>query len=525
MVSSHVIEILERLRKEKSPLALPGPVVSVHKLTSRAGAFYEKVRYMVEYKDEHTIRRSAIERILKRKFSFEKEKHIGMSFLEELVQAEYLPNDRVPEMLALDVQSIIDKYWMLAAAMEGRRNRKRKRKLSDTEKTVLSLAASEIDRVLFPRTLDDAVTESFYKAIKGVIRCSPSVPEKKCRASLYIACRRSILGDDAPTLLYVLVSKYAPEIVGAEGADRILPLAAHVSKAIVKARHDLDNPLVWRIMAAVRNQALGFSVVREVIKKHGLDAERVFGDPKRLESETKQILSEKYVKQNHLVWLGGIHAAIYLLLTKSILAFFLEIPYELYVHHSVDIFALSVNIIFHPVLLLLMVQAIRPLDSRNMLRTLAEVREIAYGEEERIIHIKAPEKRGTFIVVLGLLYTALFAVTFGTIVRVLLWMHFSAMSIILFLFFLALVSYFGLRIRHKAERWKISAPNENAASLLWNFFTLPIIRTGRWLAKKFAALNVFIFVMDFIIETPFKIMLGTFDSFLSFLKEKEEDMD
>lgn len=103
MISSAVSEILERLHEEKIRLPVSGPMVSVHKLTSRAGAFYEKIRYLVDYKDEHTIRRSAIERILKRKFSFEGEKNVGMPLLQELVSAEYLPNNQVPETAAIKI--------------------------------------------------------------------------------------------------------------------------------------------------------------------------------------------------------------------------------------------------------------------------------------------------------------------------------------------------------------------------------------------------------------------------------------
>ena len=55
-----------------------GPVVSVNKLTGKAGEFYEKVRYLIEYKDEHTIRRSAIERILKRKLLIENAAAVGL---------------------------------------------------------------------------------------------------------------------------------------------------------------------------------------------------------------------------------------------------------------------------------------------------------------------------------------------------------------------------------------------------------------------------------------------------------------
>ncbi len=113
---------------------------------------------------------------------------------------------------------------------------------------------------------------------------------------------------------------------------------------------------------------------------------------------------------------------------------------------------------------------------------------------------------------------------FGVLIALLVAAHFNIASILLFVFFLTFVSYFGLRIRHNARRWKIETYEESTLGLLWNIFTLPIVRTGRWLSAKFSSVNVFVFALDFIIETPFKLVLQTMDSFLNFLKDKREGM-
>ena len=95
---------------------------------------------------------------------------------------------------------------------------------------------------------------------------------------------------------------------------------------------------------------------------------------------------------------------------------------------------------------------------------------------------------------------------------------------LLFLMFLALVSYFGLRIRHNAQAWKVETEQQGLASLLWNLFTLPIVRAGRALSTKFSSINIFVFTMDYLIETPFKMLLKGSDAFLSFLREKKEEI-
>ena len=94
----------------------------------------------------------------------------------------------------------------------------------------------------------------------------------------------------------------------------------------------------------------------------------------------------------------------------------------------------------------------------------------------------------------------------------------------MFLFFLTLVSYFGIRIRRNSGEWKVHSEEEGAMAILWNSFTLPIVRAGRWLSETFSSINVFLFIMDFLVEAPFKLILQTLDSFLSFLKEKREEL-
>ena len=97
---SHPIEVLlERLKTQKSLThAAPDDTpINVNRLTEKAGAAYEKLRYLVDYKDERHIRRSAIERIIKRKIIFEGGEDIGLSLIQELIAGRYLPNNAIPQ--------------------------------------------------------------------------------------------------------------------------------------------------------------------------------------------------------------------------------------------------------------------------------------------------------------------------------------------------------------------------------------------------------------------------------------------
>jgi len=117
-----------------------------------------------------------------------------------------------------------------------------------------------------------------------------------------------------------------------------------------------------------------------------------------------------------------------------------------------------------------------------------------------------------------------FLVPFVLIIYFLDKIEFSYLSILLFLVFLSIVSFFGLRIRNSARELIVLKKRENIISELVDFFTLPFVRLGRWLSFNFSRINVFVFILDFMIEAPLKIMLQAIEEWLAFFKEKKEDL-
>mgnify|MGYP000421479300 CR=1 FL=1 len=48
---------------------------------------------------------------------------------------------------------------------------------------------------------------------------------------------------------------------------------------------------------------------------------------------------------------------------------------------------------------------------------------------------------------------------------------------------------------------------ESLFNFMVDFLFMPVVAVGKWLAGKFSRINVFIFILDFIIETPFKVFV------------------
>ena len=53
---------------------------------------------------------------------------------------------------------------------------------------------------------------------------------------------------------------------------------------------------------------------------------------------------------------------------------------------------------------------------------------------------------------------------------------------------------------------------------------MPIILAGKWLSNGFSKLNIFVFIFDFILEAPFKILVEIADDWTKYVREQRENM-
>src|SRR3989338_7983732 len=519
---SHPIEVLlERLKTQKSLThAAPDDTpINVNRLTEKAGAAYEKLRYLVDYKDERHIRRSAIERIIKRKIIFEGGEDIGLSLIQELIAGRYLPNNSIPESSIGEVEKIIRKYKVLEQHLpEDFRRQPRARNI------LISLIGSEIEEFFFPNNEDDFVANAFYQSIKDSVRVEAYLEESFVQTQILIACYRSLLNTDDETLRYKLWLKQMPdEWHTLEDESTLANIASHGKEIWNGIRTALTDPLSFRLLPKLTNYAIYFSIIREVIRAYGAESERILSDHEGLRRFTRDFLEKNYKRQFTKARGSAVRAVFYIFLTKMLLAIALEVPYQIYFLSGIEYIPIGTNTVFHPLLLLGITISVRKLDDENTEAIEKGVHNVLSGESVRLIKIN-PKQTGFFNSLFLLAYSAMFLLVFGAIVFVLQKLHFSPVSIFLFLCFLTLVSYFALRIRHSANRWKVAREDTRTLTLAFNLFALPIVRAGRWLSRTFSSINLFVFVLDFIIETPFKLLLHFSDTFVSFLREKQEDV-
>lgn len=532
MISEHIQKLLEVAENSHTPeylIAAPNePCIEVGHLISHAAQYYEKARYAVDYKEEHVLRRAAIERILKRRLTLTLSlERNGQSLVEELIQAGYLPNDELPESLADKVQHIIDKTVFLTSLI--RRTHPGERQ-SVYEGRLILLATSEIEDFLFPTPIDEATVDAFFRSIKDYVKIlNTAMPESEQEIQIYLACRRGLLSNDDGAIFYRLWLMHYPDwqninsdVAGnKETLQEIAVSFVEISKLIDE---QIKTPLHQRLVPKIKNDTIYFSFIRAIVNTQREQARDFFEEEKLLLGEVRRQAEETYAREETRISKSAWRAVFYIFLTKIILAFAIELPYDVVFKKSINYVSLGINVVFHPLLLIAMTKSIHIPKQTNTELVLEGVKHSVYGEGHDQIRIKEKPSKGLLAYIAYGLYFALFLGSVGFIISMLQKLDFNFVASGLFLLFLTFVSYFGLRIRFNARRWIVNTKEEKFLPFLWDLFTLPIIQLGRWLSVKFQSINIFVFIMDFIIESPFKLVLRFLDQFNKFIKEKKEEI-
>jgi hypothetical protein len=211
--------------------------------------------------------------------------------------------------------------------------------------------------------------------------------------------------------------------------------------------------------------------------------------------------------------------------TKMVLALVLEGPIEWVLYRNIHIPALLVNLLFPATLMFIVGLFIRIPGQDNTDRITGALDELMGEGTPTMLTIVSPPRRSALAkTVLGLTYLLTFIVTFGGIVLMLDALSFTWISSLIFLFFLCLVSFFAYRIRLGARENTVIDNKVTLWTSLVDFFSIPILRAGRWLSRNINRINIFLFFFDFIFEAPYKYVLTLLEEWFAFAKEKKDEL-
>lgn len=533
------------------------PRIRVSALVSRLAFFYEKARNAIDYEEEHLLRKNAISRILKRQIVIEgvvrqfDSKEIADHLLTELIRGGYLPNDSILETKIDEVADILEKFLILKNALseEMSSSFSLKEDISKTKDVIkernsliswiLALAACEIEDNLAPNKIKKSIVGNMFDFLSKKIQLPRELNnyEDEKDIQIYLSIARNYLKFDQDILSFVLFKYYnnswldlsREKVLSSEGKNEIEKIAKNFSLLKKEIEKNLNHPLKKQLDSITRTYSLYFNILSETVEKDPLT---VYGEIQKGEkgfiASIKKTCNDKYNKAKTKHWRSAVRSIIYIFLTKSIFVAAIEIPAINLFGEELALIPLAINIAFPAVLLFFIVLTTRKPGEDNTNKIVAGIKEIALVEDEKksSLILKKPKKRN-FIssLIFNLLYTASFCFSIYIIIKALTFINFTWVSILIFLFFLAFVSFFSVVTTKGIKDLMVVEKKESLISLFLDLFYLPIILAGRWLSSNMSKINVFVFIFDFIIEAPFKIFVDIFEDWIKYVREKRENME
>jgi len=530
------------------------PRLQVSELISKMAFFYEKVRNAVDYEEDHLLRKNAIARILKRQIVIEGflktqgTEDLSRHLLAELIRASYLPNNSLPEAKVGEVVLILDKYLRLKQecfkAFDSSLNlqtdiKQVKNNIQEKNRLVswiLSLAACEIEENLVSDQTKQAMVNVMFDTMNRVIQLPPDLPYgSDLSIQIYLSISRTYSRFDDDMLSFVLFKYYNQGWIGervdaifAPKEEQIRSIATNIQTLRDTISFQLKHPLKKQLDRLVRRYSLYFTVLQEALAD---DPAKVYNEfkqnPKTFLNAVRKVCNKKYKKAKARLWRAALRSIIYIFLTKSIFVFLIEIPAIHWFDQPLNPSALAINVAFPAVLLFFIVSFTRIPGESNTDRIVEGVKEIAFvgSERQQPIKLRNPKKRGRAVnFIFNLIYTCTFFVSIYFIIWVLTKVNFNWVSITIFLFFLAFVSFFSIIVTKGVKELLVIEKKENLFSFLADLFYMPIIMAGKWLSNNVSKVNVFIFIFDFIIEAPFKILVDIAEEWTKYIKERKDNM-
>lgn len=490
-----------------------GSRIHVIQSISSINLFYENVRNLVGYQQEQMLRRIAIERFLKRPVIMRlSELEIANNLVRELIYSGYLQNDSVYEETVKNVAKVLNRYSMLKLHFAR-----------ENLEFITGVEATEIESLLSPRAEYEDVIGIFYQLIHDHMKKMTVVEEGALLASIHRVFEKA----DIPTQRYYLMKKQIPEFfihdVSIDGQ-----LIESIRGQIRKINQETLSKRFQKYSIIAKRFYPVYYVIRQIVGKGKIKAQKIFEDPVTIERQVTLIISEYNTNFLNKLYRSVLKAMLFIFLTKMTLGLVLEIPYDTYFIGHINYLPLFINLFTPPILLLLSASLISIPGPSNAQRLTKLTENVLYNPDDAILEQMAyysPNSRSGFgAFIMNFFYFLSFVIIFGGLIMLLRLLDFNPVSAALFFFFLSTVSFFAFRIRRGASDLVVIEGHESSFAAAIDFFLLPFLTIGYQISTRLDKANVFLFIFDFILEAPFKIVVQLLEQWLGFVRTKKDEM-
>jgi hypothetical protein len=509
--------------------------IQVDEIASKLANFYEKIRKIVDWKEDNLLTRSAIQRILKRnliaeisiiKFIFNKKPdNLSESLISELIRGGHLPNNQVPKTKISVVEKIINKYLIFLKNLSSNSLFTGKNKVNFFN-WIMEIAACEIEDVLSPPRKENILIEAMTILVNDRIRSIPGdfVSDEDKMIQTYIAVHRTLFSLDDAIISYRLIKLKYPNWLQAN-ENQINDYSDKLFDIWGEMKQELDKPISKQFFNVCENIDTVFTLIGDSLDNFQDKPEELI-DSFSQKEKLKEIITENYQKRvktlkKRLLKIAAL-ATLSVLIGNWAMYFFVEIPLALILFEKITFWAMIFDILFPSVFMFLLVAIIKPPSKTNLKAVVELSNSFVYKNENRRIYEIKPIKKSspaTFFLI-TILYLFAGTLFFGFIGKMFNIAGLPITSTVLNSLVIAINVFAAIAIRNKARELTVEDKG-TVWEFLLDVISIPVAQVGSWFARKWKEYNIISVFFNAFVEMPFITFVAFIEDWSTFLKEKK----
>lgn len=522
--------------------------IYVDEIASKVAKAYETVRRIVDWKEEHLIRRAAIERVLKRRFVSKvygisiipdvKPEDVAEPFIMELIRSGYFPNGKIGKEKVFEIQACLEKYLYIlnnAVVMKDKEAKSKKEEKSGFKKKVnlynwaIEIAACEIEEILDAPLREYALMNLMTECLMQRIKIVPEneISEEDKYIQTYISVHRTLYNLDKPITTFHLLKYKYPEFFSSseylpEFTSKIFDIWSEIEEDLnykksseffeVAEKYDAAYRLIGDSMNSMEKEV---EIIEKKVSDPGVFIQAIENKYNERLATLKKRLSKLAVFSTLSIFVAGF---------ASLLIF--EIPIAKWVRGYFSPWAIVADLAIPAALMFILVWMIRPPSGNNLESVKEEVLKIVYKVEEMDIYeVKLRKKVKKFLnFTFALIYVIGGLISLYGIYWVFKIADVPWTSLYIDTANVAMVVFSAMVIRQRSKELTI-VEKENIIEFISDFFSIPLAKIGGWISTKWKEYNVVSVFFIALIDFPFSGFVAMIENWRNFIKEKSSELN
>ena len=532
----HLIEDYKRAIEEEKT---QGPFIRVDEIASKVARFYEKVRAVVDWKEEHLLRRTAIERNLKRRLMNEisgikSTKNLDIyefseSLIIELIRGGHLPNNKIPREKIIEVEKVLKKYIYI---LENNPLSQKNSNIQIKDRVnfftwVMEIAACEVEELLIPPLREMVFINFMTEVMSRKIQVDPliKITDEDKFIQIYIASQMSLFRLDNPIILYRLIKLKHPnwQNLKEEDLDFVAKNSIKIKEDVEK---DLNHPLANDFLIACEQYDTLFLILCDLFEKlrkeDDYDFRRAISNWNVFGKKVIDVYNERLASLKSRLFKMATLSTLSVLVSSSVSLFIVEVPIAKLFYGNFNLLAILVDIFLPTLLMFVLVLLVKAPSEKNLESLLYELRKIVYKDEKfEFYEIRARRKK-TFI--LKFLVTLFYLLGLGISLGFIFWVFYTAKvpisSVYVDTLNVAVIVSAALLIRQKSKELLVDEKSTFLEFIL-DTLSVPLGKLGQWISEKWKEYNIVSVFFTVLVDMPVQTIVDLIEDWSLYIKDKK----